>query len=314
MVVQTLLLILWASRVSKSVCRAPKRSPRYLVRRSSLPERPKEWVVDPGITIGLAELVDDKTIVGTPFLNQAVYIAGLAFIAEQEMYANVHSNAQLRYGGGEKDLARYGVEQPTSPKTAAEPPNSASRSLLRLASKRNYETCLHTEEALKRYWRGIGWILSTMEQKALGLAHTDPSEESVDPASGIDLRDAGMLRRLLAVRDERRKGVSSDSNRGDSSGRVQQYTANGAQDATSAQRQREVAIGMGFAGRGEGPHDGVGSEETMAILYPEAWTDNNEGLGLGINVGGGADWDDLAWLDGLGGSLDGINWSSQLQS
>ena len=49
--------------------------------------------------LGLAELVDDKTIVGTPFLNQAIYIAGLAFIAEQEMYARVHSNAPLRYGG-----------------------------------------------------------------------------------------------------------------------------------------------------------------------------------------------------------------------
>ena len=223
--------------------------------------------------------------------------------------------------GGEKDQARYGVQQPTSPETAgAEPPTSASRSLLRIASKRNYETCLHTEETLKRYWRGIGWILSTMEQKASGVAVTDPSEESVDPASEIDLRDAGMLRRLLAVRDEvvaarrKKKAAPTDSNGGgnpDGGSGPMRSDGHGAE--ISAQRQREVAIGMGFAGRGEGHEDGGGSEETMAILYPEVWTgDSNGGLGIGIGNGGG-EWDDLAWLDGLGGGLDGINWFSQLQ-
>ncbi len=154
--------------------------------------------------LGLAATVDDKTIVGTPFPNQAIYIAGLAFIAESEMYANVHSKAQLRYGGGEKDQARCGLT-PRDTSETAELPTSASRFLLRLASKRNYETCLYTEDILKRYWRGIGWILSTMEQKAAGITNTDPSEESVDPHSEIDLPGSGMLRRLMTEKQSCRR-------------------------------------------------------------------------------------------------------------
>jgi hypothetical protein len=53
---------------------------------------------------------------------------------------------------------------------------------------------------LKFVWRGIGWILSTMEQNAKGVVQTDPSGESVDPEAKIDFRDTGMLRRLLAVK------------------------------------------------------------------------------------------------------------------
>jgi hypothetical protein len=36
--------------------------------------------------LALAELIDDKTIPGSLFLNQAIYIAALAFIAESEMH------------------------------------------------------------------------------------------------------------------------------------------------------------------------------------------------------------------------------------
>jgi hypothetical protein len=36
--------------------------------------------------LALAELIDDKTITGSPFLNQTIYIAALVFIAESEMH------------------------------------------------------------------------------------------------------------------------------------------------------------------------------------------------------------------------------------
>lgn len=265
--------------------------------------------------LGLAEAFDDKTIVGTPFLNQAIYIAGLAFIAETDMYANVHSSSPLGYGGGVKDLARSGIDG-RHLQGQEETPLTASRSLLRLASKRNYETCLHAEQALKRYWRGIGWILSTMQQKAAGIARTDPSEESVDPHAEIDLRDSGMLRRLLAVRDEvaarRSRAVSASGGGGGSSG--------GTYGEANVQRREETAaIGMGFAGEGGGGAGNGSAEGTMAILYPgseawemsgkQAWGDGLEG-GAGGSGGGGQPWDDLAWLDALApvaGSLD-MDW------
>ncbi|RDW89681.1 hypothetical protein BP6252_01713 [Coleophoma cylindrospora] len=190
--------------------------------------------------LGLAELIDDKTIAGSPFLNQAIYIAGLAFIAELEMHHLEPSiEASVKSTSPHEDLQETSssVSGQTSmtdrldmdsviPSTAADVPRptpssarplynfgtkAAAQDLLRFASKRNYETCLKAISTLKRYWRGIGWILSTMEQKAMGLARLDPSEESVDPESNIDLRDAGMLRRLIAVKNHRRKNKGSSS-------------------------------------------------------------------------------------------------------
>lgn len=263
--------------------------------------------------LGLAEAFDDKTVVGTPFLNQAIYIAGLAFIAEADMYANVHSSSPLGYGGGWKDLARSGISPPPpnpNGREQEETPITASRSLLRLASKRNYETCLHAEQALKRYWRGIGWILSTMEQKAAGIARTDPSEESVDPNAEIDLRDSGMLRRLLAVRDEiakrRSRAVSASGGEVNDSGKDRTSSSGtGHQGVDGDVRNGEVAIGMGFAGEG-GTGNETGEGTTMAILYPgsEAWEmSGRQAWGDGVASFGGngaVAWDDLAWLDALG--------------
>lgn len=196
--------------------------------------------------LGLAEIIDDKTIKGTPFLNQAIYIAGLAFIAESEMHGlsltinprNVDPGAQvadanasmlaMHTGAMATDLNSL-ANEPTLSSSSEVPylfpsptftedsattfaashtasrthAGTASSSLLQFASKRNYETCLQVITTLKCFWRGIGWILSTMEQKAMGILQTDPSEESVDPESKIDLQDAGMLRSLMAVKRRR---------------------------------------------------------------------------------------------------------------
>jgi hypothetical protein len=217
--------------------------------------------------LALAELIDDKTITGSPFLNQAIYIAALAFIAESEMHGEYvtatpelddqrnetpqtdgsmpsqhYFPAQgLRIGSTAPKISteqRSQLPEQSSLATAsaasqfnrvpfdeslnpsldtlpAAPPlckPTASSSLLQFASKRNYETCLNAIKTLKSVWRGIGWILSTMEQKAKGVVQTDPSEESVDPEAKIDFRDAGMLRRLLAVKRGRgSKGTSMPS-------------------------------------------------------------------------------------------------------
>lgn len=212
--------------------------------------------------VTLAELIDDKTITGSPFLNQAIYIAALAFIAESEMHGkhltvtpelNDQRNETPQTDGtmpSQYNFIAQGLDSGhTAPAISTEPSSqlpdqpslanasaasqfnhlpfderlnssfntlpapplckpAASISLLQFASKGNYETCLNTIKTLKCVWRGIGWILSTMEQKAKGIVQTDPSEESVDPEAEIDLSDAAMLQRLLAVKSGRsRKGT-----------------------------------------------------------------------------------------------------------
>lgn len=176
----------------------------------------------------LAQLVDDKTITGSPFLNQAIYIAALAFIAESEMHGeclmpspeNVGSTAQAistGVSGQISDQFSLATESAASQSNGVPFDDgfnrlykpAASVSLLQFASKRNYETCLQAIKTLKSVWRGIGWILSTMEQKAKGVVQTDPSEESVDPEAKIDLRDSAMIRRLLAVKSGRASKVRS---------------------------------------------------------------------------------------------------------
>jgi hypothetical protein len=248
--------------------------------------------------LGSAELIDDKTITGTPFLNQAIYIAGLAFIAESEMHGqhlattlgnqikeplqNNESVPAQNFTSERVDMAFAVPTASTDPThqvplpatntkqyncpiflgtftqsfeplpTAAPPPfqSTASNNLLQFASKRNYETCLNAITTLKSYWRGIGWILSTMEQKAKGIVQTDPSEESVDPEAEIDLRDAGMLQRLLAVKSSRRgKGKAMPT--------TVSYPAGLAADAGEAwEMGRNQASGTyGFAQNGFGIGD-----------------------------------------------------------
>lgn len=261
--------------------------------------------------ITLAELIDDKTITGSPFLNQAIYIAALAFIAESEMHgehltAPPEFNEQRNESDGSMPSRYNSPAQalgigPTAPAIPTEPSNQlpdqsslanasatsqfdsllfdqrlnspfdtlssqplckpvASTSLLQFASKRNYETCLNAIKTLKCVWRGIGWILSTMEQKAKGIVQTDPSEESVDPEAKIDLRDAAMLRRLLTVKSDRsRKGTSL---------------------SPSVLYSARLATETG---------------ETWGIARNQAYTYGLAHNGIGI----GETWVDLTWLDSL---------------
>ena len=118
--------------------------------------------------INLAELVDPKAIVGSPFIDQAVEIAGLEFIAEMQVPQPV---------GGHSVMLQ---------------------TLEGLGHQSNYQTCLRVLQTLLVHWRGIAWILTTMEQKYKGVGDTDPGEDSADPNSLVSLRDNKMVQRLLS--------------------------------------------------------------------------------------------------------------------
>lgn len=108
--------------------------------------------------LSLAEVVDPKCVIASPFIDQAVEVAGLVFIAESSVTSNT---------------------------------------LKRLTNRSNYEVCLRVLQALVLYWKGIGWITTTMEQKSRGLAETDPAEGSVDSHNLLDLKDTKMILKLL---------------------------------------------------------------------------------------------------------------------
>lgn len=113
--------------------------------------------------LSLVEVVDMKTLVSSPFIDQAVEMAGLVFIAEL---------------------------------------SSATNPLRRITNRSNYEVCLRTLQNLIRYWKGVSWVTTTMEQQARGMNETDPAEGSVDPHSLIELQDTKMILRLLDKAEE----------------------------------------------------------------------------------------------------------------
>ncbi|KAK7887418.1 hypothetical protein LTR67_009838 [Exophiala xenobiotica] len=108
--------------------------------------------------LSLVEVVDTGTLVSSPFIDQAVEVAGLVFIAES---------------------------------------TSTSNPLRRITNRSNYEICLRTLRRLITYWKGVSWVTTTMEQQAEGIRETDPAEGSVDPHSLIELQDTKMIQKLF---------------------------------------------------------------------------------------------------------------------
>jgi hypothetical protein len=66
-----------------------------------------------------------------------------------------------------------------------------------LSHEAHYVVCLRTLQLLMIYWRGIGWILTALEQKYKGVKDTDPGAANVDPYSEVALSDRKMIKRLL---------------------------------------------------------------------------------------------------------------------
>ncbi|CAM1507657.1 Fc.00g072980.m01.CDS01 [Cosmosporella sp. VM-42] len=116
----------------------------------------------------LAELVDNKSILASPFIDQAVQMAGLVFIAELRI-----------------------------PPTVSPAQSNMAEIVEKHICQSNYQVCLRTLQSLMTYWRGIGWILTAMEQKFQGIKDTDPGEFNVDPHSSVPLSDRKMILRLL---------------------------------------------------------------------------------------------------------------------
>ncbi|RDL30467.1 uncharacterized protein BP5553_10345 [Venustampulla echinocandica] len=150
--------------------------------------------------LSLADLVDIKSIFGSPFIDQAVEMAGLVFVAE----------------------LRIPTPMPSIPDVVG----LHEAGLGELSHEAHYVVCLRTLRLLMIYWRGIGWILTALEQKYKGVKDTDPGAANVDPYSEVALSDRKMIKRLL-------RHVESSNNK----------NHNGAVDGT-----QDSTIGIAVAG------------------------------------------------------------------
>jgi hypothetical protein len=122
-------------------------------------------------------------------------MAGLVFVAELRIPAAMPS-AREAEGPEEAGLGKLGYEA-------------------------HYMVCLRTLQLLMIYWRGIGWILTAIQQKYKGVKETDPGPANIDPYSEVALSDRKMIRRLL-------RHVEGNNNKNLSG------TADGLQDASKS--------------------------------------------------------------------------------
>ncbi|KAF6830927.1 pathway-specific nitrogen regulator [Colletotrichum musicola] len=111
--------------------------------------------------LAFAELIDPKSFIGNPFTSQPMYIAACAFLMES--IANA-SNPASRETSPPVD-SKEGVKQ--KPMTEQRP--TTKHSLLASAANQNYSRCYKSLQQLHKYWGGVKYILTALDQKSKGI-------------------------------------------------------------------------------------------------------------------------------------------------
>ncbi|KAK0233936.1 hypothetical protein IW262DRAFT_1290854 [Armillaria fumosa] len=117
-----------------------------------------------------ADLFDAASYCANPFLNQPIFIAGVAFIHDAQ-------SEDLTVG--------------------------AHSTFLNGLVKQNLSALLKALKRMEVYWNGLGYVISVLEQRASGRgwSKVDFSITSDKADNFISLPDAGLLRRLTRVKE-----------------------------------------------------------------------------------------------------------------
>ncbi|SJL15726.1 uncharacterized protein ARMOST_19230 [Armillaria ostoyae] len=117
-----------------------------------------------------ADLFDAASYCANPFLNQCIFIAGVAFIHDAQ-------SEDLTVG--------------------------AHSTFLNGLVKQNLSALLKALKRMEVYWNGLGYVISVLEQRASGRgwSKVDFSITSDKADKFISLPDAGLLRRLTRVKE-----------------------------------------------------------------------------------------------------------------
>jgi hypothetical protein len=120
--------------------------------------------------LSFSELVDGKSFIGNPFTSQPMYIAACAFLMESAYYTTPSLGASSFSPPPLLANQSSGFVMPTmETHNGTERKSTAKHILLASAAKENYQRCYKALQALNTYWKGTGYILTVLDQKAKGI-------------------------------------------------------------------------------------------------------------------------------------------------
>ncbi|TDZ31682.1 Nitrogen assimilation transcription factor nit-4 [Colletotrichum spinosum] len=110
--------------------------------------------------LAFAELIDPKSFIGNPFTSQPMYIAACAFLMESIANASNPTSREASPPADSKaDVHRHKPEHKPTTK----------HSLLASAANQNYSRCYKSLQQLHKYWGGVKYILTALDQKSKGI-------------------------------------------------------------------------------------------------------------------------------------------------
>ncbi|TQS32468.1 hypothetical protein Golomagni_07213, partial [Golovinomyces magnicellulatus] len=134
--------------------------------------------------LAFADLIDSKSFIGNPFTSQPIYIAAGAFLMEQNAKASSSEASRETTPPLPEKPAKNGKRIKTS-----------RHSLLASAASQNYQRCYSSLQKIHKYWGGIKYILTALDQKAKGTwdveTYTTEEYEStkLDAENGESISD-----------------------------------------------------------------------------------------------------------------------------
>uniref|UniRef100_A0A0W0FF04 Zn(2)-C6 fungal-type domain-containing protein n=1 Tax=Moniliophthora roreri TaxID=221103 RepID=A0A0W0FF04_MONRR len=139
-----------------------------------------------------ADLFDARSYCASPFVNQCLFIAGVAF---------VHDAKEEEILGGTDGIAMPDMGANGNPNVMGKGMQMQSAFINGLM-KQNLSVVLKALKKMEGYWSGLGYIISVLEQRASGRgwAKIDFDITSDKSHRFISLPDMGLLKRLTGVR------------------------------------------------------------------------------------------------------------------
>jgi hypothetical protein len=111
--------------------------------------------------VSLAESTSPMSLLSCPFADQAIAMAGLVFSAELNNTISSASHSEC------------------------------------LSHHQNYQACLQGLKSISHYWKGVGWVIATMQNSYSGVEGSSIVDASVLVTVDPTLLDANMLEKLL---------------------------------------------------------------------------------------------------------------------
>lgn len=92
---------------------------------------------------------------------------------------------------------------------------SSTMAIYGVIAQRSFYACAEALNRMQKKWKGVAWLVSTLESRAAQEADVDLTSKS---KTEVSTRDAGIIRRVAALRDARDSVASSRGKRAQTPG------------------------------------------------------------------------------------------------